>query len=495
MQMLAMLSCVFSESPYTKYLTVAAKSGEEYGNFQHSPLPYYGARQDIGVSHGYFPSETVAKSLLKPHVPDIPRRPSSRKALSKAHSANSSLGASNSDPMTPFSTGETIPLLFRPRRTLFERTDSQAASISTSPEQQRHTQRSNSNIATAFTASLSRPFSFNASASSSPPTTYSKKRLSPAGSYMGSAPPGVTGGPTSFFNKSFTITEDPRSAYSLSASDAEDEATGPKKPVFNIKLKNQDQFHNDGYAHVPLLDPSQDWRYHAYQQAYAEILCMWDMPIASRKILKYNHLPLDCPPNEQGPGPPVIAIGKITAPDIIPNNQGLTLNLRNQCTNCSTALPLQPSSQPCPVCNKPRTPLTCLFCASIIRGLASPCLSCGHVLHFSCRSILLSVSSSQPLAYDTQSCISGCGCDCASHAVVEVEFPIRRKSSASITVTGNSIIGGFDPADWRDVAQQQPQEQEEDEEVWEDVAYESLARNLAGRYLTPRPSQIWRGGK
>ena len=32
------------------------------------------------------------------------------------------------------------------------------------------------------------------------------------------------------------------------------------------------------------------------------------------------------------------------------------------------------------------------------------------------------------------------------------------------------------------------------EHAWQDVVYESLARNLGGRTLTPRSSQIWRGG-
>lgn len=479
-----MLSCVFSESRHIKISTVAAKSGQEH-SIKHSPVQYHNSSRDVGLSHEYFPFEEVAKSLLRPRVSDIPIRPNSSKNVAKAHSATSSVGASNSDPMTPFSAGGTPLSLFRTSRTNFERADSQTASISTSPEQHRHAHRSNSNLASALTASFSRPFAFTASASSSPPAAYSKKRLSPAGSYMGGAPSGVTWGSTSFFNKSSTITEDPKLAYSLSASDAEEEVAGPKKPVFNIKLKNQDQFHNDGYADVPFLDPNQEWRYRAYRDSYAEMLYMWNWPIASCEILKYNHVPLDLSRHEQGLGPPVIAIGKIPAADANPDTQDLTLNLRNHCTKCSTALPQQSSSQTCPFCTNPQTPLICLFCASIIRGLASPCLSCGHVLHFSCRSTLLRLSQSEQ-ASDTQPCISGCGCDCASHAVVEVEYPSRRKSSASMTVMGDSAVDEMEQAEWRDVAQ---------EDVWEDVAYESLARNLAGRHLTPRASQIWRGGR
>ena len=489
-QMLAMLSCVFSEFRHTKSLTVVAKSGRERTS-KHSRVRFHGASRDVGFFHEYFASEEVAKSLLTSDVFNIPRRPNSGKNLGKVHSATSSVAASNSDPVTPFSAGGTPPSLFRPSRTNFERTESHTASISTSPEQHRHAHRSSSNLASALTASFPRPFAFTASASSSPPTAYSKKRLSPAGSYMGGAPSGVTWGSTSFFSRSSTITEDPKLVYSLSASDAEEEVARPKKPIFNVKLKNQDQFHNDGYADMPLLDPNQEWRYRAYRDSYADMLYMWNLPIASREILKYNHLPVDLSYLEQGPGPPVIAIGKIPAADITPVTQALTLNLWNHCTICSTTLPLQSSSQTCSGCTNPQTPLTCLFCASIIRGLASPCLSCGHVLHFSCRSTLLSLSLSEAIASDTQLCISGCGCDCASHAVVEVEYPSRRKSSASLTVTGGSAVDEKEQAERRDVVQ----EEEEEEEVWKDVAYESLARNLAGKYLTPRPSQIWRGGR
>lgn len=486
-QMLAMLSCVFSQSQGRKISSIPA---EFYGRHRHagrSSVRYHSGGRDREYSRDYFQSEEIARSLLKPNVSNMPVRLDSRKTLSMPQSANSSVGASNSDPMTPFSTGGTPPSLFRSSRTNMERTDSQTASISTSPEQHRHAHRSNSNLASAFTASFSRPFSFTASSSSSPPTTYSRKHLSPAGSYLGAPPSMVARASPGFSGKSSTITEDPKSAYSLSASDAEDEMSGPKNPIFNIRLKNQDQFHNDGYVNVPLLDPSQEWRYRAYRESYAHMLYIWQMPLASCEILKYNSAPSNSPPSEHGQSLPLIAIGKVTAAKTLPDTRGSTLNLQNHCTTCTTALPFQFSNQNCLFCTSPQIPLICLFCASLIRGLSSPCLLCGHVLHFSCRSRLLALSQSSISGPRTQLCISGCGCDCASHAVVEVEYPSRRKSSASMTVTGDSTVDEQEQAAWRDMAH-------EDEDAWEDVAYESLARNLRGRYLTPKPSRIWRGG-
>lgn len=483
-----MLSCVFSQSRGTKISTITAGLDERHRHAGRSPVRYHSGSWDREFTREYFQSEEIARSLLRPKMSDMPVRLDSRKTFSMPHSANSSVGASNSDPMTPFSTGGTPPSLFRPSRTNMERTDSQSVSFSTSPEQHRHAHRSNSNLASAFTASFSRPFSFTPSASSSPPTTYPRKRLSPAESYLGAAPSVATRVSTSFLGKSSTITEDPKLAYSLSASDAEDEMSRPKKPIFNILLKNQDQFHNEGYVDVPLLDPSQEWRYHGYRESYAHMLYIWQMPLTRCDILKYNSSPSSLPSPEHGQSLPLIAIGKITAAKTFPDTGESTLNLRNHCTTCATTLPLQSSKQDCPFCTNPQTPLICLFCDSLIRGLSSPCLLCGHVLHFSCRSSLLSLSQSSTSAPRTQLCISGCGCDCASHAVVEVEYPSRRKSSASITVTGDSTVDEQEQAAWRDVAQ-------EDEDAWEDVAYESLARNLRGRYLTPRPSRIWRGGR
>lgn len=487
-QMLAMLSCVFSQFQSTRISTITSGSNKRHRHPGRSPIRYRSGTPDGDFPRVYFQSEEIARSILKPKVSDMPVRLDSRKTLSMPHSANSSVGASNSDPMTPFSTGGTPPSLFRPNRTNMERTDSQSASISTSPEQHRHALRSNSNLASAFTASFSRPFSFTASASSSPPIPYSRKRLSPAGSYIGAGPSVVTRASTSFFGKSSTITEDPKLAYSLSASDAEDETSGPKKPVFKTKLKNQDQFHNDGYVDVPLLDPSQEWRYHAYRASYAHMLYVWELPLASCETLKYSSASSNSPCPEHGQGLPLITIGKTTTAKTFLETGDSTLNLRSHCMTCATALPSQSSNQDCPICTSPQSPLICLFCASLIRGLSSPCLLCGHVLHFSCRSRLLALSRSLNSPLEVQLCISGCGCDCASHAVVEVEYPSRRKSSASLTVTGDSTVDEQEQAAWRDVTQ-------DEEDPWEDVAYESLARNLRGRYLTPRPSRIWRGGR
>lgn len=488
-QMLAMLSCVFSKPLSVKPALIPGKmscghTGIQNQNTRHRPSNYRLIDSNI-----YFAFEDVARSLLEPEVLSVQTRLDPRKGTGipySGNSGNSSVGASHSDPMTLLSTSGTPPSSLRPGRINFERNESQTKSISTSPEHHRQAHRSNSNLASAFAASLSRPFSFSASASSSPPNTFPRKRLSPVGSYLANNPSGVTWGTTSFFGKPSNMTEDPKSAYSLSLSDTEEKPSIARKPTFQTKLKNQDQFHNDGYATVPLLDPSQEKRYHAYRESYAHMLYIWKLPLVRCELLKYNLKSTTSSPSlDPSLEPYPVTIGK-SVTDFRSNTDGLELGLKIHCTTCLATLKQHESSQKCTFCKSSQSPLICLFCSSLIQGLASPCLSCGHILHTSCRSALFSLTACTPDFSDQGQCISGCGCNCISHAVVEVEYPSRRKSSASMTVTGEAV-SEQEPLEWRDMSQ-------EEEEIWEDVAYESLAKNLGARYLTPRPSQIWRGG-
>ena len=481
--MLAMLSLVLMERQSSRCKEWLATSDEKNLGLEilapqiHHPIT---GRKMTG---DYFQSAEVARSLLEFIKTNSHAPLENGKAVGLQNSASSSVGASGSDQATPFATDGTPPSMSRPIRPQLDRNWLQSTSVSTSPEHHRHATRSSSNLASVLAASISRPFSFSASASSSPPTTYPKKRTSPAGSYLEAPVPAVTWGTTSYFGKSSTVTEDPHSSRSVVLSDAEDNVSLAQKSVFKTTRKNQNQFHNDGYAHLPLLDPDQDLLYQGYRKAYAHLLHVWDMPLARCKILKYGNI---IPLRRSSPASNPLDIGRTNPANSPSALKNLELDIRNHCTTCSSVLPNHDSGH-CPFCMRPKAPLLCLLCASIIRGLSSPCMSCGHALHSTCRAFLLSTSVSDiPSIDDKMTCISGCGCSCAAHAVVQVEYPSRRKSSASSTVTGeagtqqNSLT-------WRDATP-------DEEEAWEDVAYESLARNLGAKYLTPRPSQIWRGG-
>lgn len=486
-QMLALLSCVFSEPQGRPKASITGRDRST----PTSSLDYNDSPDGLleGLSN-YYPSQDIAKAQLARVQPDLSVQINFQHMHSGPHSAASSTGP----PLSDLSTSGTPPTNYRPLRASFERRESQATSLSTSPEQLRHTHRSNSNLG-ALAASFKSSLPFSASAASSPPKMYSKKRLSPAPSYLGTSASSMAWNPSDFFAKSSTITEDPRSTFSLSVSDTEEEITPvPKKPAFSVKLKNQDQFHNDGYANVPLLDPNQEWQYRAYREAYAHLLYIWDMPLARAEILKYNRpLTETSSPRKSSS---LLSIGKASLAVTAANSADLALDFSSRCRSCSSLLPTKNASRRCSNCSVKQRPLTCILCNTFIRGLSSPCLNCGHVLHACCRELLL---SQQPDKAPTE-CPSGCGCICADYTIGEIELPAPKQAyelSPAITVIGDAGMNEQEQLGWKDSGTSTG-----DVNV---AAYDSLARNLQlkpriegavrGGVGRRRSSQIWRGRK
>lgn len=488
-QMLAMLSCVLSESSMVKGSVPVFDT--EYSRLpsQNQRASSNGVGQKNDTSSGYYPTFEVARNLLRSQPPKLS---DPEKRISGPQSTSSSVGATTSDPLIPFSTGTTPPNLHRNTATTFERTDSHMSVISAPLEHHRNTYRVNSNLASTFAASLSRPFSFNAPVSSSPPTASFRKRLSPAGSYTGAPSAGINWGATTLFGKPSTIAEDPKSVYSLSVSDTEEDIAAPKPLSFTTRLKNQDQFDNEGYASISLLNPDLSSRYCAYRELYAHMLYIWDLPLARCEVLKQNDKSSSVvskmrSKSVKGFSSSLIAIGRSTTDSMNADEEtGPRLGFRTQGTTLASKTFQQHEDPQGMNTAFSESLLICLLCAEIIRGLSSPCLGCGHVLHASCRSILPSLNVE---ATEHGECISGCGCRCADHPGVEVATPLLYHISPSPTIVG-SMSNEQEQHRWREEAGN-------DEDVWEDVvredvAYESLAR-VRERYITPKPSQIWRG--
>ena len=471
--MLAMLSCVLSEPCGSR-----ASTSRFHDQWQTSMDP------DTTAIESYYPSAELARELfgIRPKEIQVETHPNKIPVATFA-------GPSMASPQKELSAF--VPLQI-PRTTNdsangigSEHQGYQNTSFSTSPEYLRHVPRSNSGLAGAFAASLSRPFSFATSASSSPPTQ-PKKRLSPAVSYLGTASGGNWHGPHNIIKPSI-IPGGSRPANSLSVSDAEEDKDLSRTPTFKTKLKNQQEFSDDGYADIPLLDPRESQRYKAYRDSYAHMLFVWGMPVAMCEVLKYNTEPSGSSV-QSSKGSSELVIGRNTSNDV-ERQQGLLL--RDTCLTCNAFLASGADGSVCRTCSAPRSPLVCLLCTSIIRGLASPCLSCGHVLHPACRALL---SADQPHDDPTidddeeiETCVSGCGCRCAEHTVVEIEAPQCRPRKSgedvdTVVADGSAAPGPQDRSDGKG------------EHAWQDVVYESLARNLGGRTLTPRSSQIWRGG-
>lgn len=469
-----MLSCALSE-PRT-----SPRSLEED---KHLPSPNSsGTSLDAlnwhwNVSSDYYPSEEVAKAQLQPASPNLSVRVDYQNVHSGPHSSTSSTGA----PMSDISTSNTPPSIYKPLRTSFERRESQASGLSTPPEHLRHTHRSSSNLSTLTASfSLPRPFSFSTSAASSPPNTRPKKRLSPADHGTSST---ITWSPA-FLGRSSIIREDPRPSLTLSISDNEEEVPpAPKKRGFGIKLKNQDQFHNEGYANFPLLDPSEEWRYCAYREAYSHLLYVWGMPVARAEVLKYNHLPAAGSAPSYASHQNTASLLAIDKTDLkTSNTEAADLGFRHHCRSCAFTISPKPAHRRCQSCSTRQLPPICLLCATLICGTSSPCLKCGHALHASCRELLAQTPADVP-----NECISGCGCICTDHPTVAIQAPelTTKRSfevSPAITIIGDTGMSEQEQLGWRESGK------------WQDAAYQSLAQNLVPRQeVRAKSSQIWRG--
>ena len=465
LQMLAMMCCIFSNFPETN---VKQDQGSLRSTFP--PKPFSG-------SSSYYPSIDVATSLSGVSLQSSPR-----KLLSNPHSMTSSAGASVSDHLA-ISYESNTPPSFRPLGIKDARRDSQTTSLSASPEHHRHIYRSNSNLS-AFAASFARPFSFNNSVASSPPNGFPKKRVSPSGSYLGATQSSITWASTGMFSKASTISEDPKTNTSVSFSDTEDDFspatmdTSAQISGFITTLKNQDRFHDEGHAHFSLLHEINKWRYNAYREAYSELLYVWDLPFARCELLKHNDRSLSSTSLSRLSRnlPPIGGAGAESA----------FVELSVHCTSCDCLLLASSSNSRCPNCLRASGPLSCIFCSTYVYGMASPCLNCGHTLHNSCRRTVLESG--------LEECISGCGCICSDHPSIEIPQPesrIRsngyaRDVSPAITVIADSGVNEQEMVGWKGGE-------------WEEMAYESLARNLrgerrsSGRIVRERASSIWRG--
>ena len=473
--MLAMLSCVFSEAkrPLDALGTIGSSNNPKISSRINGP-----AYQTWNGTADYYPSREVVHSYVRPAPSTSSVHLDSQHPFSGSQSATSSVGLPSD-----LSGSATPPSNYRPLRTSFERRDSQLTSLSASPEQHRHVHRSSSNLASAFAAFSSRPFMFSNSPASSPPTTHPRKRPSPAASYLGVQPNSNTWGSSGSLGKSSAVSEDLKASLSLSVSETEEETQAtPRKPVFRTRLKNQERFQNEAYAQVPLLDSQKQWRYHAYIDAYAHLLYTWNMLNLRSELLKFNvtsTVESSALVSLQRPAISFLDLGKANMNDVGTNAQALGLHFRDRCASCSSVMSRKSTSRRCQKCSMNQGPLSCQLCAAFIRGLSSPCLKCGHVLHDTCRKVLLSTfPEDQPLE-----CVSGCGCICTDNATIDMPAPdqpakiAHRDISPALTVTG-------DP---------RKEEREKFLRHGEHVAYESLAKNLRPREgLRPKGSQIWR---
>lgn len=494
--MLAMLSCVLQSPPTTNLILSRTDHviSELGGTTNLHTVP---ASHPLAAIERYYPFFEAGYDALSPSTTKPTFTLETPKTTSGSQSAGSSVSASTSDTMTPYSTGLTPPssMSMKPNRVQHERSLSQIP-LSTSPEQYKHAHRSSSNLASAFAASLVRPFSFSTPDSSSPPTAYPRKGWSPAASYLGAATSNSTWAQTGpRRSKASSNSTLPKRQESSSPVHDRDSYPREKGSTFETKLKNQSQFHNDGYAAEPLLDPTKEERYAAYRSTYACMLLSWELPIASSKILQYNapgsgESVFQKELKDQGAPEPLVVARRYGPSLAAQETTELQLDFREHSSNCNNILPKSPPGIRCRECSAKHGPVVCQLCHCVIFGLSSPCLSCGHVLHLSCRSTIEHDDDDSA----GKECVTGCGCICTGHVYVNVQppemieetTPVISASNVNVYADEQEQLGWSDVMDHREKA---------NDKARGDFAYESLARNLGARFLTPKPSQIWRGGE
>ena len=470
-QMLAMLSCVFSESTTGDSSTAYAES---HLSQPETPL----AMKAPAFSLDYFPTDASSwHPTSKPHYNSVVSTP--KTAHTPVHipgSYGSDGGAWEGEPgSNSYSCGETPPSR-TPHEHLSDGDPTQ--SLSTSPNNKLlHRASTALSSASGFAASFPRPFSHVAS--TSPP---GRKRPSPGEGFLNNlAPSNITWGGSTILGP----TSEPSATARNSLSD--DEARRDNRlPLvcYGISAEVEDQsiFDDDGWLATPLLEPSRDAIYASYRHAYAEMLQMWGQPLARLEIMKFNVLKQDPAGNTLDPfgmwsakgdsyhdsynspdstrshtsqsyhaGPSQIVLGKKEQLQaVIHSNRGI--DVTGICRVHETHLEPMQSTHPsakvggavgtCERCKRTQTQLICVYCREPIDALYAPCLTCGCATHDACLAEWYAAGETECPAGDECRCIES-----ASEGQIET-FAVMmgalrqgkiRKPSGSISIDGSDV--------------------------------------------------------
>ncbi|KAI9842401.1 MAG: hypothetical protein M1838_003153 [Thelocarpon superellum] len=389
-QMLAMLSCVFSEP--------ARQTGTPVLTRRSTP-----SMRSPAFSLEYFATHEMAWSLHQPTIP-VATTPKALPSPSGTFgSLDSTSGLWVGDQIVPHSTGTTPPLYYK-TRTGTESMEDQTQSLSSSPNLH-HGRRSTSSLTSAFAASLSRPFShINSSSPPSGSTAMRKK------AHATESTGGVTWGTTTIFSAAAKAS----SEAAHSGSESEEERPRRSRPVTTkVTLHNQDLFDMEGCLSLPLLDPKHAARYQAYREEYAHLLAVWGLVTRQLEMLKYHAVPGRPPASDES----LITLGKRQA-EAGAEDKWQGLDVAKRCASCADGFMRRPSDASrsargrCQRCGRGKDRMTCSLCKEMVRGTYAPCLVCGHVLHATCHE--------QWFAEEGGACPTGCGCSCPQ---VTLEMP------------------------------------------------------------------------
>ncbi|KAF3765141.1 WD40 repeat-like protein, partial [Cryphonectria parasitica EP155] len=406
-QMLAMLSCIFGESSTDDPVPYAESRLPQ----PETPLPM----KAPSFSLEYFPTDAMEWGMQTrsgySSVVHTPRTSQTPLITSDPQSPDGLWIGEPGSQSYSNSTGETPPQ--RSLRDYLSDVE-QTQSLSTSPNDRSMRRSQSSVLTTTFASNLSR--GFTSMTSSSPP---SRKRPSPAETILSHIPSNITWGGSTYFGAGQPDTTE-TTRTSISDDDFRRDELVSMVPVnVNITLENEMAFDDDGWLSTPLLDPTRDAAYASYRYAYAEMLQVWQLPLARLEIMKFNVFkdswngttpgmengtPAEGTYHESdnhdsgshsatGTTSPTVLLGSKRSQLAALNASGRGLDVTGICRVHEIQLqPLQYSKTEstggavgiCERCRHTQTQLTCVFCHEPMDALYSACLGCGCATHDAC---------------------------------------------------------------------------------------------------------------
>lgn len=404
-QMLAMLSCIFGESSTEDSVAYI----ESHLPQPNTPLPL----KAPSFSLDYFPTDaSLWNTYSRSYTNSAVTTPMTLHTPRYAGSQASDDGGWNGEPgsTNSYSCGETPPHKFKSYHGDIE----PPQSLSTSPHSRAISQRPSSGLASAFTTNL--PRSFVGGNSSSPPSQ--RKRPSPAEAILHSLAPSMS---NVTWGNSTVVADSSGGRTSLSDDEyRRDDNTLQFVPIsVAVVMEDQTIFDDDGWLNTPLLEPSRSEVYANYRYAYAEMLQMWDQPLARLEIMKFNilkedisvghteggsfHDSMTLPDGASGKdGPAAAQHGRSSSPIAMGKKDqlqailasGRGLDVTGVCHIHETQLePLRYTSTnqtiggavgTCDRCHRTQSQLKCVYCLEPVDALFPPCLSCGCASHEAC---------------------------------------------------------------------------------------------------------------
>lgn len=420
-QMLAMLSCIFSESSAEDSVAYAASQLPQ----PETPLPL----KAPSFSLAYYPTDASVWELYsRSYTNSAVTTP--RTLHTPVHyggsQASEELVWNGESGSNPYSYGETPPSKSKGYLGEVE------APLSKSPSS-RVVPRLPGGLASTFTANL--PRSFTGLSSASPPSQ-GKKKPSPAETILNSLAPGIGSG----WGGSTTIADSSGGRNSVSDDEHRREEPLPSVPIqVSVYVAEQTRFDEDGWLNMPLLQPNRSNFYMHYRYAYAELLQLWDQPLSRLEIMKFNVLKEDV---ETTPGDasyhgsftigenasertshhktgssPIIMGKKDQLNSLVASGRGLdvtgvcrihevqldSIRYTTSNSNVGGAVGM------CDRCHHVQNQLRCVYCLEPVDALFPPCLSCGCASHEACLA--------EWHAAGETVCPAGDECNCAEEAL------------------------------------------------------------------------------